>query len=167
MAHNFQNAWIEPKVLGRAAAGNHERVVIIGLNLVEGRIQSEIVTSLLAISLVALKIVDGGPHRIAGPLIRTDGVDHMPDHEERLEGNHHFVIFNIIANQHEEFLDSHDNRSPDVIVALLPACRAFPAKHCPLSKSGLAPLNRRPRYNSIICACGCGEIRSEEHTSEL
>src|ERR1039458_2153652 len=85
MAHNFQNAWIQPKVLGRAAAGNHERVVIIGLNLVEGRIQSEIVTSLLAISLVALKIVDGGPHRIAGPLIGTDGMDAVPDHEERPE----------------------------------------------------------------------------------
>ena len=32
----------------------------------------------------------------------------MPDHEERLEGNHHFVIFHIIAHEHQEFLGSHD-----------------------------------------------------------
>jgi hypothetical protein len=55
-------------------------------------------------------------------------MDDVPDHEERLEGNHYFVIFNIITNQHEELLDSHENRSPDVIVALLPVCGVFPSQ---------------------------------------
>ena len=75
MAHHFQNARVEPEVFRRPAAGNHERVVIVGANLVEGRIQSEVVASLLAVGLVSLEIVDRGPHRIASPLVRTDGMD--------------------------------------------------------------------------------------------
>jgi len=125
MANDFQNARIEPKVLRRPATGNYERVVVIGANLVEGRIQSEIVTSLLTVGLVALEIVDGGPYQITSPLIRTDGMDDVPYHEKRLEGNHHFVIFNIIANEHEEFLGSHDKCSPAIIVALLRVWREF------------------------------------------
>jgi uncharacterized DUF497 family protein len=35
-------------------------------------------------------------------------MDDMPDHEKRLEGDHRFVVFNVIANQHEQFLGSHD-----------------------------------------------------------
>jgi hypothetical protein len=63
--------------------------------------------------------VDGGTDRVTCPLIWTNGIDNMPDHEERLEWNHHFVIFNIIANQHEELLGSHDK-------LLLPLSSHFP-----------------------------------------
>src|ERR1700734_2583586 len=61
MAHYFKHARVEPEILRRAAAGNHERVVIARANFVKGRIQSEIVTALLAISLVSLEVVDGRP----------------------------------------------------------------------------------------------------------
>jgi hypothetical protein len=46
-------------------------------------------------------------------------MDDVPDYEERLEGNHYFVIFNIIPNEHQKFLGSHDEFSPEAIVALL------------------------------------------------
>src|SRR5271157_611621 len=118
MTDDFENARVESEVLRRPATGNDERVVIVGPNLVEGRIQSEIVASLLAVGLVTLEIVNSGPHRIASALIRTDGMDDMPDHEERLERDHRFVIFNIIAHQHKQFPDSHDTYSPETIVAL-------------------------------------------------
>jgi hypothetical protein len=74
-------------------------------------------------------------------------MDYMPGHEQRLEGNHYFVIFNIIANHHKELLDSHDNRSPDVIVALLPVCGAFPAETRPAIEARsrrLLPSTRLP-----------------------
>ena len=119
MAHDFENARVEPKVLRRTAAGNHQRLVIAGPNFVKGRIQSEIVTALLAVSLVSLEVVDRRPDRIARALLRTDGIDGVAHHQERLKRNHHFVIFHIIANQHEDLLGSHDERSPHAIVARL------------------------------------------------
>src|SRR5580658_5116081 len=70
MAYDLKHVRVKPKVLGRTAARNHERVVIAGDNFVKGGIQSEVVTALLAISLVPLEVVDGGPHRIARPLLR-------------------------------------------------------------------------------------------------
>jgi hypothetical protein len=60
-----------------------------------------------AIGLVPFEVVDGGPNRIADALLRTDRVNGMPHHEERLERDHYFVILNIIANQHKDFLGSH------------------------------------------------------------
>jgi hypothetical protein len=54
-------------------------------------------------------------------------MDHVPDHEERLEWNHHFVIFHIIANEHKKFLGSHDEYSPEAIVPLLAVNIAMPA----------------------------------------
>jgi hypothetical protein len=112
MAHDLQNAWVEPKVFWGPAAGNDQRVIIARANLIESRIQREVMTPLLTISLVPLEIVDRCPYRIARPLIRTDGMNGMPHHKQRLERNHNFVIFNVIANQHEQFLASHDEFSP-------------------------------------------------------
>src|ERR1035441_4860083 len=91
MAHDFEYARDEAEVFRRPATRNHQPVVGFGAYLIEGRIQSEIVTALLTVGLVALEIVNGGPHRIAGPLIRTDGMNDMPDHEERLKGHHHLI----------------------------------------------------------------------------
>src|ERR1700728_1600806 len=119
MAHDFKNAGVKPKVLRRSAARNEERIVILRSNFVKSRIQSEVVASLFAIGLVPLEVVDGCPDRVANLLLRTDGINDMPHHAQRLEGNHHFVIFNVIANEHEDLLDSHDECSPDAIVALL------------------------------------------------
>jgi hypothetical protein len=52
--------------------------------------------------------VDGSAHDIAGPLIRTDGVDRVTNHKESLEGYHHLVVFDVIADKHEQFLGRHD-----------------------------------------------------------
>src|ERR1700722_8691093 len=121
MAHDFENTGVKPKVLRRSATRNNERIVNLRSNFVKSRIQSEVVASLFAIGLVPLEVVDGGADRIANPLLRTDGINDMPHHQERLEGDHHFVVFNVISNEHEDSLDSHDECSPDAIVALLRA----------------------------------------------
>jgi predicted RNA-binding Zn-ribbon protein involved in translation (DUF1610 family) len=79
-----------------------------GADFVESRIQGEVVAPLFAVGLVALEIVDGGAHGIASLFVGTDRMDDVPDHEERLKGNHHFVVFHVIADQHEQFLGSHN-----------------------------------------------------------
>src|ERR1039457_4558170 len=116
MAHDLKHARVEAEVLRRPAARNHQPVVGLGEYLIESRIQGKIVTALLTVGLVALEIVDGGAHRIAGPLVRTDGMNDMADHEERLKGHHHLVVLHIIANQHQKFFDSHDEYPPWVMV---------------------------------------------------
>jgi hypothetical protein len=84
-------------------------------DFIERRIQSEIVAALFAVGLVPFEIMDRGSNRIAGPFVRTDGMDDMPNHPQGLKRNHRFVIFHIIAHQHENFLDRHDERfSPEV-----------------------------------------------------
>ena len=108
MTHDFQHARVEAEVFRRAAARNYKAVVVFGAHLIKRRIQGEIVTPFLTVGLVALEIMDGGPHGFAGPFIRADGMDDMADHEERLKGNHHLVVFNIVANQHQKFFCSQD-----------------------------------------------------------
>ncbi|KAA0996673.1 hypothetical protein FQ192_02590 [Pseudomonas sp. ANT_J12] len=35
----------------------------------------------------------------------------MADHQQRLERHHHFVVFDVIADQHQDFLGSHGKDS--------------------------------------------------------
>src|SRR5690606_18038610 len=56
---------------------------------------------LLAVSLIALEVVDGGANLIVGPLVRADGVDGMPDHLQGLEGHHDLVILNVVTYEHQ------------------------------------------------------------------
>ena len=38
---------------------------------------------------------------LARLLVGTHGVDGMAHHQQRLKRHHHFVIFDVIADQHE------------------------------------------------------------------
>ena len=84
-----------------ASAGDYERVVVLGADVVESGIQGEVVAPLFAVGLVALEIVYGGADGIASLFVGADPMDDMPDHQKRLEGDHRFVVFNVIADQHE------------------------------------------------------------------
>src|ERR1700678_3378928 len=68
VTHNFDHSRVQPEILRRAAARNHQTVRALWTDVVECRVQREIMAPLLAVGLVAFKIVDGGAHRIAGPL---------------------------------------------------------------------------------------------------
>ena len=61
---------------------------------------------LFGVGLVAFEVVDGGAYVLAGLLVGTDGVDGVADHLKRLEGDHDFVVFDVVADQHEEYLRS-------------------------------------------------------------
>jgi uncharacterized protein (TIGR03435 family) len=111
MTDDFENARVEPQVFRCAAARDDERIVVLGVNVIKGRIQSEIVAPFFAIGLVAFEIMDRRPHGFARALIRTDRVDRVAHHQQRLERNHNFVIFHIIANQHQQLSARHDEFS--------------------------------------------------------
>ena len=101
---HFEHSLVQPDVLRGATAGNDEPVVILFADIVERGVEREVVAALLAVRLVAFKIVDRGAHNIARALLRTDGVHRVAHHQQRLERHHHFVIFDVIADQHQEFL---------------------------------------------------------------
>ena len=63
---------IEAKVFDCAAAGDHERVVVFGLDLIEGGVEREIVAALLGVRLIAFEIVDAGGNEFASFLSRAD-----------------------------------------------------------------------------------------------
>src|ERR1700720_1762578 len=101
MMDEFNDAWDEADIFGGAAAGEDQGVVLLGFYLIERGVESEIMAALFGISLVALEIVDGGADKLARFLAGTDRMNDVADHEQRLEWDHHFVVFDVIANEHE------------------------------------------------------------------
>ena len=63
--------------------------------------------ALFRVGLIAFKIMDRGPNELARPLAGTCGVNGVSDHQQRLKGNHHFVVFNKVANEHQDLLCGH------------------------------------------------------------
>ncbi len=59
--------------------------------------------------LVAFEIVDGGAHRFSGFFAWANGVDIVSNHLQRLERHHDFVIFHVVADQHENGFLGHDS----------------------------------------------------------
>ena len=55
------------------------------------------------VGLVALEIVDGRAHELSGLLVRAHGVHRVAEHGQGLKGDHHLIVFHIIANQHQYF----------------------------------------------------------------
>src|ERR1700722_19870197 len=104
---DLDDPWVEAEVFDRAAAGNHQRVVVFRLNLVEGGIESEIVPALLCVRLIAFEVMDAGRHEVACLLTWANGVNGMADHLQRLKGDHYFVVFDVIANEHENGFLGH------------------------------------------------------------
>ena len=84
-----------------AAAGNDQPIVVPRLNVGEGGIQGEAMTRLLRIGLIAFKIVDRSPDKLACFFVRTDGMHGVAHHLQCLEGNHRFIVFDIVADDHK------------------------------------------------------------------
>ena len=76
--------------------------------MVKSSVQSEIVAALFGVRLIAFEIVDAGGNDVVGFLTGTHGVDSVADHLQRLEGDHHFVVFDVIANEHENGFLGHE-----------------------------------------------------------
>jgi hypothetical protein len=104
---DFDDAWVEAKVFGRATARDDEGVIVFRLDVVEGGVESEIVAALLCICLIAFEIVNAGGNHVAGFFTGTDSMDGVANHQKGLEGNHHFVVFNVITNEHENGFLGH------------------------------------------------------------
>ena len=95
---------VEPQVLGRPAAGDEQRIVISETDVVEGRVEREVVPALLGVGLVAFEIVDGSPDLVALLLARADRFHRVADRLQRLERHHDLVVLPVVAHQHQDSL---------------------------------------------------------------
>ena len=104
VAHRVQQRLVQPQILRRSPTGNHEGVVALGAHVGERGIDGEIMTPFLRVRLIALEVMDGRTNRLSGFLARANGVYRVSDGKERLERDHHLVVFREIPNQHQDFL---------------------------------------------------------------
>ncbi|MDT4865740.1 hypothetical protein FQZ97_1005630 [compost metagenome] len=102
-----QHIGIQTQVFRGAAAGNQQAVVILGLDLGKVEVQGEVMPGFFAIGLVAFEIVDGGAHGLPGDFIRAYRMHGMTDHLQGLERHHHFVVFDVVADQHQNLFRGH------------------------------------------------------------
>src|SRR5256885_6628432 len=107
VADDFDDTWIEANVFRRPATGDDESVVLFGLDLVESSVEHKIVATFFGVGLIAFEIVDAGGNDVSGFFARTDGMDGVSDHQQRLKRNHHFVVFDIITDDHENGFPRH------------------------------------------------------------
>ncbi|MCY1380055.1 hypothetical protein D9M69_678390 [compost metagenome] len=68
-------------------------------------------TGFFTVGLVAFKVMDRRAHGLAGSLVRANGVHRVADHQQRLERHHHFIVFDVITDQHQNFFRSHGEDS--------------------------------------------------------
>jgi hypothetical protein len=101
---DVEDRLVGAEVLGCAAAGDDERVVVFRTHVVERRGEFEVVPPSLQIGLVAAEVVDGRLDHFSRLALGADGVDLVADHPERLERHHDLVVFAEVADDHEDVL---------------------------------------------------------------
>src|SRR5262249_39161677 len=108
MVDELNDSGIEAKVFRRAATGDHQRVVIFRLHYIEGGVEREIVATFFGVGLIAFEVVDAGRDKLTGLFAWANDVDGVADHLKRFERDHHFIVFDIIADKHEDRLSGHE-----------------------------------------------------------
>src|SRR4051812_37614561 len=112
LPHDVDDFRIEPQILGRAPAGNRERIVLTRIGVFERCVQREQMPRLFGVGLIALEIMNRGLDPVAGLLVRAHRIDHMSDCLQRLKRHHRFVILGEIAGEKQNLLCRH--RMPPV-----------------------------------------------------
>ena len=105
--HEREHALVELQVLRRPPAGDDQRVVGGGLDGVPVERDGKVVAALLAVGLLALEVVNRRGDEVALLLVGTDDVDLVADHLQNLQRDHRFVVFDEVADEHEDSLDAH------------------------------------------------------------
>ncbi len=113
--HQFQHPLIQTQVLRCTATGDQQRVITLGTHPHEIVVQGKVVPRLFAVGLFALEIMNRGAHSLPRDLFRAYRMHRVPDHAQRLERHHDFVIFDVVADQHENLLRRHRTHSFDCL----------------------------------------------------
>src|SRR2546422_5994542 len=104
VADAVEHLLVEPEVLGGPASGDEKGVIIAQADVVENRVEREVVSSLLGVGLIALEVVDGGAGLVSLLLAGADGIHRMPDGLKCLERHHDLVVLAVVSDQHQDLL---------------------------------------------------------------
>src|SRR3954447_18396576 len=69
-------------------------------------------SSLFAVGLLAFEVVNSRGDGVARFLAGANGVNIMADHQQHLKRHHHFVVFHVVADEHQNLLFCHGNPPP-------------------------------------------------------
>lgn len=103
----LQHFFVQAQVFRSTATGDQQGVVIAGLHLGKIEVQGKQMARLFAIGLVALEVVDRRTHGLPGALVGAHRMHVVTDHQQGLERHHHFVVFDVVANQHQDLFRGH------------------------------------------------------------
>jgi len=67
------------------------------------------VAALFGIGLIAFEIVNGGADKLTGFFPRADRVDRMAHHAQRLEWDHYFIVFHVVADDYQDGFLGHES----------------------------------------------------------
>src|SRR5690606_23990924 len=162
LPHDLQDTVVQAQVFRRPAPGDDEPVVRIGIGLLEIVVQREIVPALFAVGLRAFEIVDGGSDAVARLFAGAHGVHGVPHRLQRLEGHHGFVVFGVIAHQHQQLL-AHirllvAGRWPTAVATSRDAPCVYVASHMPPKAARLQVWYRSGHCAAIAAAQGSNGI---------
>jgi len=93
-----EHALVELEVLGCAATGQDQRIILFWFDVVPVDADRKIVAPFFAVSLVTFKVVDGCDNRIAGLLVGAGRIDGVSCGLQNLKRDHRFVVFDEVAN---------------------------------------------------------------------
>src|SRR5437764_233694 len=109
-----KNSKLTPSKLSRSRSNGPGVALILrnpvenlGFDFVEREIQLEIVAELFGVALIAFEIVDAGTDELAGSFSGADRVNGVADHHQSLVGDHHFVVFDVVADEHQDLFLRH------------------------------------------------------------
>ncbi|MNI75363.1 hypothetical protein D3C73_1315050 [compost metagenome] len=102
-----QHTLIQAQVLRSSATRDQQGIVAFGTDLDEVMVQGKVVARLLAVRLLAFKIVDRRAHRLARDFLRAHRMHRVAHHAQGLERHHRLVVLDVVAHQHENLLCSH------------------------------------------------------------
>jgi len=102
MVDDFDDSGVDAEIFWRAASGNHESVVVFRFDAIEFGVEREIVAALFSVSLVAFEVMNARWDELAAFFAGTNGVDGVADHLKCFKGDHHFVVFDVVADEHED-----------------------------------------------------------------
>ncbi|SVM36433.1 Uncharacterised protein [Klebsiella pneumoniae] len=78
--HQFKHFRIQAQIFWRPSAGDQQRVIIRFFRACKIGVENKAVAGFLAVSLGAVKVMDGGHNVVAFDFVRTDRINLMTNH---------------------------------------------------------------------------------------
>ena len=105
--HHGHHGGVGAQVFGAPAARDHQGVVTGHLHVGKRGVECKVVAGFLAVGLCTFKVVDGGFDGVARLFVGAHRMDGVAHGQQCLERHHGFVVFAVVATNHQNFFRCH------------------------------------------------------------